>query len=283
MDVLVLVHSLVLQVAGEGTAQGARKRFEAVLELASKESDLDRAGLILSSVLADERTFRSALATSIDLDDRSFYILFGGPWSSRARAIWKDRPQQLRILVDSVSAKPLLIRSVVRADRYEAFLESRHPRRDRYELYPRSTNPIAIATITHCSFFESSLDADDLLEILIETLRKETTRPAEAVTYRGNDLLVTAEEMEITFLFLWQTVCGICDRLDLIDKVTTRNWRIRFEVLDKWFQENRPYILWDNNNSSIRIDKDAKELGRPTSRPSRAIPELKPPWQPRRR
>jgi hypothetical protein len=60
-----------VQVAGEESTQGPRKRFEAVLELASKESDLDRAGLILSSLLADERTFRSALASSIDLDDRS--------------------------------------------------------------------------------------------------------------------------------------------------------------------------------------------------------------------
>ena len=271
----------LMQAASAATPQVSQKRFDEVLERASKEPDLDRAALILSSLLADESTFRSALTTSLDLDDRSFYILFGSPWSSRAKVIWKDRPQQLRFLVDSISAKPLLIRLVVRTGRYEAYLRSRR-RRDRFEFFPLSRNPSAVATIAHRSFFESSVDADDLVETLIEALRIETTQPAQAVLW-GDKVLVTAEEMEKTFLFLWQTVCGICDRLDLIDKVTTREWRSRFAELDKWFQENRPYVHWDNSKSSIRIDNDAKKLGRPTPRSARAIPELEPPWLPGRR
>ena len=76
-------------------------------------------------------------------------------------------------------------------------------------------------------------------------------------------------------------LCAVCDRLDLIENATPKNWRDRFARLDKWFQENRPYILWDNEKSCIRIDETAKESGSPTSRTSRSIPELKPTWQSR--
>jgi hypothetical protein len=91
-------------------------------------------------------------------------------------------------------------------------------------------------------------------------------------------VLVPADEVEIDLLDIWQMLCGLYDRLDLIDNATTENWRGRFPELDKWFKEHRPYILWDNNESHCRIDKDAKEQGRPTPRASRSIPELKPPW-----
>jgi hypothetical protein len=66
----------------------------------------------------------------------------------------------------------------------------------------------------------------------------------------------------------------------LIDKATTKNWRDRFPELDRWFQENRPFVLWDDVRSCIRIDKDAQEQGRPTPRTSRIVPKLRPPWLP---
>ena len=126
----------------------------------------------------------------------------------------------------------------------------------------------------------------------IETLRKETTHPAEPIVSPYNELRakgspsqvrVTAEEMEVNLLDTWQMLCGVCDRLDLIDGATTKTWRGQFRELDQWFQKNRPYVLWDNSVSRIQIDKDAKEVGRPTQRTARYIPELRPPWLSRER
>jgi len=265
-----------MQALGERTPPGPPKRVEAVFERASKESDVEGAGLILSSLLADETTMRAAFSTSVVLDERSVYVLFGGHWGPRAPVAWKDKRRLSRILVDSVSTKPVLIRSVIRADRYESYIIRRHPR--------------GAATINGFPFFSYSPYADDLVEFLVEHLRKEAAHPAKAITSfdfgtstKPPRILVTAEQRELDILCTWQTLCGACDRLDLIEKATTKNWRDRFAELDKWFQENRPYMLWDHGKSCIRIDEEARERGEPTSRKSRSIPELRPPWLPETR
>lgn len=201
------------------------------------------------------------------LDERSVYILFDGNWGSRARVAWKDHKAWHRILVESTSTKPELIRRVIRADRYETYLRTR-------------VDIGGAATINTFPFFSYAADADDLVETFIEVLRKNTARPAKAIISQENKVLVTAEEMEVDLLQIWQLLCGVCDRLDLVDKATTKNWRGRFPELDKWFKENRPYIVWDNSKSCVRIDDEAKESGRSTRRASRSIPELKPPWLP---
>jgi len=253
-----------MQAAGEGSRQGPGDSLEAVFERASKESNLDGAGSVLSSLVSDESRLRSAFSKSVVLDERSVYILFDGNWGSRARVAWKDHKAWHRILVESTSTKPELIRSVIRADRYETYLRNR--------------SSGGAATINIFPFFSYSPYADDLVETFIEVLRKTTTRPAKEIVFLDRFVLVTAEEAEVDLLQIWQMLCGACDRLDLMDKATTKNWRGRFPELDNWFKENRPYILWDNIESRIRIDDKAKELGRPTRRASRSIPELKPPW-----
>ena len=67
-----------MQAVGDGTAQRPRDNVQAVLELASKESDLVRASSIIWSNLSDESAIRAALLTSVDPDERSIYILFRG-------------------------------------------------------------------------------------------------------------------------------------------------------------------------------------------------------------
>ena len=62
------------------------------------------------------------------------------------------------------------------------------------------------------------------------------------------------------------------------DRSTVKHWRGRFSELDRWFQANRPFILWDQARSCIRIDQEAKQNAAPTGRKSRRSPELKPPW-----
>jgi hypothetical protein len=264
MRLMFIFTLIVSQVTNEKVAPSAQESLESVFERASREPNLDGAGLILSSLLSDESRIRSALLTSTVMDERTAYVLFGGHWGSRARATWKDGRQLQRTLVDSVSAKPPLIRPVIRADRYETSIRSR--------------NPGGASTINYFPFFEYSTYADDLVERFIETLRRETNQPAKPVVSLDKFVLLTADEMEVNLLSIWQTLCGACDRLDLIDKVTAKTWRSRFPELDAWFQKNRPYLLWDNGKSCIQIDEDARESGRPTPRVSRLIPELKPPW-----
>ena len=254
---------LLTQFSGEKTLQGPRNRLEAVFERASKESDVDGAGLILSSVLSDEPTIRSAFSTSVVLSERSAYILFGGNWGPRARVPREKRSQWSRVLLDTVSARPLLIRRVLRAERYEGYLRRRHSG--------------GAATINSFPFFTLSPYADDLVELYIESLRQEINRPPRPILV-FNHVAVTAIEHEGGLLTTWQMLCGLCDRLDLIDKATSKNWRSRFPDLDIWFQRNRPYILWNESKSCIRIDENAKRGGSPTLRESRFIPELKPPW-----
>jgi hypothetical protein len=267
-----------MQASDDRRPQDASERLRAVLERASKEPDLDGARLVLSSLLSDEPTIRSVFLTSVVPDERSVYVLFGGQWGSRAGVTWKDGMKRQRILVESVSTKPMLVHSVIRAERYESYFERRHPR--------------GAATINSFPFFAYSPYADDLVERYIETLRKETSHPAEPIVSPYNELrakgspsqvLVTAEEMEVNLLDIWQMLCGVCDRLDLIDGATTKTWRGQFRELDQWFQKNRPYVLWDDSVSRIQIDKDAKEVGRPTQRTARFIPELRPPWLSRER
>jgi hypothetical protein len=254
-----------MQAVGEGTAQGPRDRSTAVIDRASKEPDLDGAGLILSSLLSDESALRSAFSTPAALDERSIYILFGGAWGSRAEVAWRDRLAWQRIRTGAVSAKPELIRPVLRADRYASYFERRHPR--------------GAATINSFPVFAGASSADDLLEGLIEPMRRDATRPAAAIRSPYNDsVLVKAEEMEVHLLASWQVLCGVCGRPDLIAGSTAGNWRGRFPELDEWFRRNRPYIVWDDGRSHIRIDGAAREEARPTPRSSRSIPELKPPW-----
>jgi hypothetical protein len=200
------------------------------------------------------------------------YVLFGGHWGTRSNVTWKDRQRLQRIRVESISAKPTLVRFAIRADRYFTSLRGGRPR--------------GATTINMSALFEWSPYADDLVEVSIEGLRKETDHPAKPLVnphgLMGNSrpptIIFTAEEVEINLLAGWQVVCGMCDRMDLIEKATTSNWRDRFTQLDKWFQENRPYILWDESKSCIRIDEEGKKLGRPTRRSLRSIPELRPPW-----
>lgn len=255
----------VLQSVGEGTVQTLPESVETVLVLASREPGLDGAGLVLSSLLRDESELRSAFLSPVAMDERSLYILFEGKWGSRATVVPKDLVAWRRIRDGAVSVKPELIRPVLRADRYESSLEKRHPR--------------GAATINSFPFFAGSAYADDLVEKFIECLRRESTHPAKAVRSLDDFVLQTADQVEVDLLETWQLLCGVCGRLELIDKATIRNWRDRFPELDEWFRRNRPYIIWDDGNSCIRVDEDAKEGARPTSRSSRSIPELKPPWQ----
>jgi hypothetical protein len=255
-----------IQAAAEGTPRSPREGVEAVFERASKESDLDGAGMILASMLSDEAMMRSAFSTSVVLSESSVYIFFGGNWGSRAAVTRELSAHWSRVLVDSVSAKPLLIRSVIRADRYEANITRRHPRGSE-SGYP---------------FFSGPRYADDLAEHFIERLRKVTNRPPTAVLLFDH-VVRTADEEELRLLATWQMLCGLCDRLELIDKATTKNWRRRFPDLDKWFREHRPYIVWDENKSCIAIDEEATQWAWPTERGLRSIPDLTPPWLSRTR
>jgi len=114
-----------LQAAGAGTPQGQHRNLQAALARASKEADLNRAGSILWSSFTDEAAIRSALLTSEALDERSIFILFGGHWGSHARVPVKNRPHWQRIVVGAVATKPTLIRSVIRAERYDIHLRNR--------------------------------------------------------------------------------------------------------------------------------------------------------------
>ncbi len=269
---------LLMQVAAEQAPRAPRESVQAVFDRASRAPDLDAAAVVLSSLLADDATLRSAYLSSAVLDERSVYILLGGAWGSRVTTTWADGLRRSRILVEAVSTRPALIGSIIRADRYSTYI--------------RGGRPQGAATINYFTFFEKSRYADDLMEKSIESLRGETTHPAKAIESPYNELrpkamlpliLVTAEDVEVNLLHSWQLICGVCDRLDLIDKATTKNWRDRFPELDRWFQVNRPYILWDDGKSCIRVDEEAKETGRATPRESRSIPALRPPWLPRAR
>jgi hypothetical protein len=254
------------QIKEEAFRASAPDGLEAIFERASKERDFDGAVLVLSSLLSDESTLRSAFFKSSDLDERSVYILFGGLYGSGAKIGLSD-PQVHRIMVESISARPALIRPAIRASRYWTYDRKRHPL-------------TGLATINYFPFFSHSEYVDDLLEIFIETLRKETSHPAKDVMHPFNESLVirTADQVEVNLLGTWQLVCGISDRLDLIDKATTKYWRDRFPQFDTWFCRNRPYFLWDDGKSCVRIDEEAKRLASPTPRKSRSIPELKPSW-----
>ncbi len=263
----------IAQVAVEDTPKRPRVDLEAVFARAAKEPDIEDAGLVLSELLSDESTLRAAFLTPVALDERSVHILFGADWGPRANLTWKDRVQWHRILVETISTKPALIRSVLRADRYETYDRRRHPQ--------------GAATINLFPFFSFAKYADDLLESSLEGMRTEMAHPTEAIMSPYNNMrakgspplvLVTADEVEVNLLGTWQMLCGIANRLDLIDKATTKNWRDRFPELDAWFQKNRPYVLWDNAQSCVRIDEEGKKSGSPTSRKDRRIPELKPPW-----
>lgn len=255
----------ILQGDGATPPQDPHVRVVAVLNRASKEPDFDGAALVLSSLLSDESALPIALSASAALDERSVSILFGGVWGSRADVASKDRRMWRRLRDASVSAKPELIRAVLRADRYQSYIEKRRPR--------------GAATINNFPFFAGSAYADDLVERFIESMRRKTTHRAEPIrSPYDNSVLVTSEEMEVNLLETWQMLCGVCGRLDLVAGATSDNWRGRFAELDEWFRQNRPYITWDDARSCIQVDREAKEVARPTPRSSRSIPELKPPW-----
>lgn len=255
----------ILQGDGVAPPQDPRIRAQAVLGRASKESDIDGAALVLSSLLSDGAALQVALSAPAALDERSVYVLFGGCWGPRAKVAWKDRRAWQRVLVASVSANPELIRAVLRADRYKSYIEKRNPR--------------GAATINSFPFFAGSAYADDLVERFTESMRRETTHRAEPMrSPYSNAVIITSEEVEEDLLETWQMLCGVCGRLDLIRGATVENWRGRFAELDRWFRQDRPYIAWDDVRACIQVDGDAKEVAHPTPRPSRSIPELKPPW-----
>lgn len=252
---------LINQFAGDGSARGLREPPEKVVERASKEADLERAGLILSSLLIDEANIRSALAATTALDDRSAYVLLGGNWGSLAKVSREQRARWSETLVRSISARPNLIKTVIRVERFEAYI----------------TVTFGRGSESGVPFFSTSRYVDDVAEYFMERLRKETGRPPSAILF-SNHVILTEGEHEVELLANWQMLCGICDRLDLIEESTTKNWRDRFPELDKWFKANRPFVSWDEGKSCMTIDDDAKEWGSVTARSAREIPDLKPPW-----
>jgi hypothetical protein len=272
MNFVALVAVLIAaQAPDQGASSALHASVDAVVERAQREPDVDGAGLILVSLLSDEPKFRRAITNSAFLDERSIYILFAGEWGSRATGTSKDRALWHRVLVEAISAKPALIDAAMRADRYDTYLRRRE-RRSR-----------GAQTINSFTFFSFSPYADDLAEVFIESLRKASTHPAEPTTFPPGAggrkfVLRTAQENELDLLDRWQMLCGLCGRLDLIEGATAKNWRERFPELEKWFQKNRPYILWADDGSFFAIDQEAQGSGRPTPRKSRSIPELKPPW-----
>ena len=265
MPITLFVCALLAAPPAGGPAEAPSEKWAVLLRRASREPDLDGAGLALSPLLADGSLLRAAFSAPDDIDERSAYVLFGGHWGARAKVTWKDRTASRRILAESVAAQPALIRRVLRADRYAAAIDARAPR--------------GAAALNAFPFTAYSPYADDLAERFIESLRVETTRPARPVESPfSHAVLLTADDVELNLLETWQLLCGLCGRLDLIDKATARNWRGRFPELDRWFRENRPFALWDDAASCLRVDEAAKRSATPTPRASRAIPGLTPPW-----
>jgi hypothetical protein len=247
---------LLLPFCGEARPQAPDDKVEAALERASKAPDCDAVRAVLALALTDDAHIRSAYMTARPLDERTAFVLFCGGWRSGDRpSPGKEHSRRRRLLVEAISTKPVLIRSVIRADRYATWIVVRNPR-------PASIpNP-----------FSWGIEyADDLVEWWIEQLRQYIPKPA--------DILVPDEEMEEAILWHWQMLCGVCGRLDLIDKSTVKNWRGRYPTLEKWFQANRPFVKWDEARSCLRIDEESKHDALPTERTSRRIPELKPPWE----
>jgi hypothetical protein len=262
----VCLLTVSMQAVGSDAVPSPLGSLQGAINRASKEADMDAAGSILASYFSDESKIRAFFSTRMNLDERSAYILFGGNWGSRASRSWKERVLWHKIQVEAVSSRPELIRSIIRVGRYDRYFHSSR----------------GAATINHFSLFENFQYADDMVEMLMETLRKASTHAAEARVSQDKFVLVTADEMETKLLGSWQVLCGLCDRLDLIENASSRNWRDRFPQLDTWFQKNRPYIVWDNDVSCMRIDGESKESGFPTPRSSRSIPELKPSWMSKR-
>jgi hypothetical protein len=265
---ILLAFLSVLQVTDSAKIEQPPRSLEEMFDRSAKEPDIERASALLASYLTDDARIRSAFLTSRALDERTVYLLYGVSWRATGRDIpheeWaRDWRRRVRILVEAVSTKPLLIRSVIQADRYEASIR-------RHVSYP-----------AHCwaPFFEWTY-VDDLVEYYVEHLRRDAARPAEPLhaDFDPNRIVVTAEDVEVSMLWQWQMLCGVCGRHDLLKDSSVKNWRGRFPELDKWFQLNRPYILWDPKDSCIRVDQEMKEFVIPTARKAREIPELKPTW-----
>jgi hypothetical protein len=247
---------LLSPFCAEARPQAPDGNVEAALERASKAPNCDAVRAVLASALTDDAHIRSAYLTGRPLDERTAFVLFSGGWRSGDRVVpAEERSRRRRVLLEVVSTKPELIRSLSRADRYATAIVVRDP------LPPSMPHP----------FFWGVEYADDLVEWWIEKLRQYASKPA--------DIADSAGEWEVALLWKWQMLCGVCDRLDLIDKSTTKNWRGRFRNLEKWFQSNRPFVEWDEARSCLRIDEEGKHDALPTERASRRIPELKPPWE----
>lgn len=259
---LVFCSVLTFAQASGGGATSAE--LEGIYRRVAKASDLDSAGAVLSAVLVDETKARSAFLTTASMDERTAYLLLAGPWSSYPKVSWAQAVRLQLFLAESISSKPAMIGSVIRAERYHESLWRQGPHGSTRYSFP---------------FFSHSTYSDDLVEIFIERLRSSAGGPArDLMSPLGNSIAVPAEEIEVDLVRTWQLVCGVCDRLDLIDGVTSKNWRRRFPELAMWFSQNRPFLLWDNTRSCMRIDEEAKKDFRPTRRAQRTIPELKPPW-----
>jgi hypothetical protein len=264
MSIKVVLGFALLGAVHARCAPGQDTQVEALLKQAAAEPDADGAGAILSKLLTDDTLIRSALLKARQGDERSIFVLFGGNWGTRVNDSRESRRRWQRTLSAAVSADPTLIQCVIRADRYATYLE-------------RKTGKGA-STANEFTFFERSPYVDDILEFGIEALRRQVNGAAGPIISLDGFVLRSAEEVEDRLLDQWQVVCGACDRLDLIENATTKNWRNRFNALDSWFQRNRPYMLWDDTNSCARVDRTAMRRGIPTLRKSRIIPDLKPPW-----
>ena len=205
---LPVLFALLLAAQVSGERSDHRRSVEAVLDRASKERDLDGAGVVLSALLSDESRLRRGFLDVCRLGRASSYILFAGNWGSVADVTWTDRRRWQRIRVESASVTPAMIRSLIRADRYESYFDRRRPR--------------GAATINIFPLFSGASFADDLVEEYVEHLMAESAKPATAIEFplRGKRadplIMVTADEVEQDLLCTWQMICGVCDRLDLI-------------------------------------------------------------------
>ncbi len=77
---LLFCASTLVEASAVSAPQSTRGTPDAVFEAAAKEPDIEGAGLVLSSLLSDESTIRSAFLSSVVPDERSLYVLFGSLW-----------------------------------------------------------------------------------------------------------------------------------------------------------------------------------------------------------
>ncbi len=250
------------------TASDPQTVIQDSLQRAAQARMYDDAAAILSATCNTSARMREAALTANLIDERNLYIILGLQWGSQTK-LTREYPNDRRMdLAKTIAERPDLIHGVLRAERYASY------------IYSHSEYSHGAATINFYPFFSRSIYADDLAEIYIESLRSEAQRPKHAITHphAPNLVMISEEEHELGLLEIWQRACGLTGQLELIKDCNGERWRSRFEILDKWFKINRPYSVWDNASSSIRVDSNRKGSGRPKKREERLIPELVPPW-----